>query len=217
MVSSKVVDVPAVKSPIAPSPGFAKKQLADYKLDIVGLCQFGCRYCSSNSGNYLRINRERFARLTEQQQGERILPADAPELFFRWPGVLDNLQDQLARCRPDWGAGKVCIFSMLTDGFSPALVKDGTTEQALQMLIDHTAFRIRILTKNAIVGTPYWIDFFQKHLDRFVVGLSIGTLDDQWAKQVERFTSPPSTRLRALAALQDAGVATYGMLCSTLR
>ena len=44
-----IVNVPAVKGPIRKSPGFAKKELADYKLDIVALCGFGCRYCSSNS------------------------------------------------------------------------------------------------------------------------------------------------------------------------
>ena len=56
----KIVNVPSINRPITPSPGFAKKKLADYKLDACGLCQFGCRYCSSNCGNYLRINRTKF-------------------------------------------------------------------------------------------------------------------------------------------------------------
>ncbi|MBI4474713.1 MAG: hypothetical protein HY646_18725 [Acidobacteria bacterium] len=47
----------------------------------------------------------------------------------------------------------------------------------------------------------------------FVVGLSIGTLDDDWARSVEVGTSLPSARLRALRNLQQAGVPTYGMLC----
>ena len=65
-----VVEVPSIKVPITSSPGFAKKDLSDFKLDACGLCGFGCRYCSSNSGNYLRINRAMFADLTEQQLGE---------------------------------------------------------------------------------------------------------------------------------------------------
>ena len=51
-MKSQFVEVPAIRSPITKSPGFAKKGLADYKLDAIALCQFGCRYCSSNSGNY---------------------------------------------------------------------------------------------------------------------------------------------------------------------
>ena len=55
----KLVSIPSVKEPIQPSPGFAKNSLSDFKLDIMALCQFGCRYCSSNWGNYLWIHRER--------------------------------------------------------------------------------------------------------------------------------------------------------------
>ncbi|MEX0653498.1 MAG: hypothetical protein WD534_06765 [Phycisphaeraceae bacterium] len=102
---------------------------------------------------------------------------------------------------------------MLTDGFSPQLVKDGTTERALKMVLEGTRFRIRILTKNSTVGSPKWVRFFADHADRFVVGLSTGTLDDAWAKEVELNTSSPTGRLRALHHLQDAGVPTYGMLC----
>ena len=55
----KLVIIDPLAKPIQSSPGFAKKLLADHKLDACGLCQFGCLYCSSNEGNYLRINRVR--------------------------------------------------------------------------------------------------------------------------------------------------------------
>lgn len=210
---NKLVVINALPEPIQPSPGFAKKGLADFKLDIMGLCGFGCRYCSSNAGNYLRINRERFADLTEEQLGERIYPADDPALTFVWEDVLENLQRQLDRKPRDWGEGQVLVFSMLTDGFSPMMVKRGFTEAALRMVLDRTRFRIRILTKNAIVGSPKWVRFFAEHRKRVVVGLSIGTLDDEWAQRVEVGTSKPSARLRALRHLQDADIPTYGMLC----
>jgi hypothetical protein len=44
---------------------------------------------------------------------------------------------------------------MLTDGFSPHLVKEGVTEKALRLLLEHTSFRIRVLTKKSIVGRFY--------------------------------------------------------------
>jgi len=47
----------------------------------------------------------------------------------------------------------------------------------------------------------------------FVVGLSIGSLDDRWAGRIELGTSRPSMRLGGTRALQDAGVPTFGMAC----
>ncbi len=133
--------------------------------------------------------------------------------MFVWPDVLHNLSRQLGQHRPTWGQGQTLVFSMLTDGFSPYLVKNGLTEQALNRVLEKTKFRIRILTKNAIVGSGQWIDYFKRWPDRFVVGLSIGTLDDTWAKKIEKGASLPSARLRALRHLQEAGVPTFGMLC----
>ncbi len=213
LMKNQVVYVNSVKDPVKPSPGFAKKRLSTYKLDIMALCGFGCRYCSSNAGNYLRINRRPFAEETERQIGQRLLPAQEPSLTFEWPDVIVNLERQLERRRQAWGRGETLVFSMLTDGFSPRLVKAGTTRKILEMILERTSFRIRVLTKNAIVGSPQWLEFFAAHQDRFVVGLSIGTLSDDWARRIEVGTSLPSARLRALRKLQESGIPTYGMLC----
>jgi len=212
-MKNQIVNVPCIKTPIKLCPGFAKKGLADYKLDIVALCGFGCRYCSSNAGNYLRINRKKFADLTEAQLGQRLYPADAPQLSFHWPDVLERLEEQLASKQKSWGRGKTLVFSMLTDGFSPLMVKNGITEGALRMVLERTSFRIRVLTKSAVVGNRKWIEVFSQFPGRFVVGFSTGTIDDEWAQQIEVGTSTPSARLRALRNLQDAGVPTFGMLC----
>ena len=212
-MKNQVVNLSSVKDPVKPSPGFAKKQLSTYKLDIMALCGFGCRYCSSNAGNFLRINRRPFADETERQLGQRLLPAEEPSLTFEWPDVIGNLERQLKRRQRTWGRGETLVFSMLTDGFSPRLVKAGTTRRILEMVLERTSFRIRVLTKNAVVGSPRWLTFFKKHRDRFVVGLSIGTLNEAWARRIEVGTSRPSARLRSLRKLQEAGVPTYGMLC----
>jgi DNA repair photolyase len=164
-------------------------------------------------GNYLRIFRERFADLTEQQLGRRSYPTDDPSLTFVWPDILERLERQIRRKSPTGGAGKTLVFSMLTDGFSPTLVQDGTTEKVFRVLIERTSFRIRILAKNAVVASDKWLTFFAAHRNRVVVGLSTGTLDDAWAARIEVGTSTPSARLQALRRLQDAGVPTFGMLC----
>lgn len=215
-MKTKLVTIDSIKDPIKKSPGFHKKELADYKLDIMGLCGAGCTYCSSNEGNYLRINRARFAAATEAQLGERLLPATTPELSFRWGDFERRLDEQVRRFRPTntrWGTGQTLVFSQLTDAFSPWAVKDGLTRRTLEKVLAKTGFRIRVLTKFDYVGRAEWIDLFRAHPGRFVVGLSIGTLDDAWARRVEIGTSSPSARVRALRRLQDAGVPTYGMLC----
>lgn len=210
---NKVVLLDSIVEPIADSPGFDKKDLSVFKLDIMGLCGFGCRYCSSNNGYYLRGKRKAFHKKTMEQLGIDALPATHPELTFTWPDVLVRMEAQLQHKRPGFGRGKTLVFSMLTDGFSPLQVEDGTTRTALDLLLARTEFRIRILTKNAVVGTPEWIRYFLAHPGRIVVGLSTGTLDDRWALHIELGTSPPTDRLRATRALQDAGVPTFAMAC----
>ncbi len=206
-------NVSTIKKPIAASPGFAKRGLSDFKLDIVGFGRFDDYYCSSNLGHFARFSRAKFAPQTKEQSGGQIPAAQYPDTIAGYPEIIEAIEKQLAKVGPDFGAGKTLVFSMLTDGFSPYLVQMGTTEKALRMVLEKTQFRIRILTKNSIVGKPKWIDFFKSFPGRFVVGLSIGTMDNAWAKNVELLTPPPSSRLIAMQLLQDAGIATYGMLC----
>ncbi len=214
MFKNLVVEVPSIKQPIVKSPGFAKKELATWKLDLMALCGFGCRYCSSNTGNYLRINRDRFATLTQQQTGRRLLPSTTPELAMVWPDVLAKLEAQVKSHPKSWGEGETLVLSMLTDAFSGPPLESGTTRAAIDLLLAHTSFRIRVLTKNSVVGTSEkWRNLFSDYRDRFVVGLSIGTLDPEFARAVEIGTPPPAARITALHRLQDAGVPTFGMLC----
>lgn len=212
-MKSKLVTVPTTKKVIHDSPGFEKKELATHHLELAALCGFSCSYCSSNAGAYLRINRERFAEITEAQTGARTYPADDPTLMFVWPDVLNVLAEQLRTKEKRWGAGKVLMFSQLTDPFSPWLVSQGITRRALEMVLERTSFRIRVLTKSAVVGHDEWREFFAAHRDRVVVGLSVGSLDREWAGRVEIGTSSPMARLGALSALQMSGVPTFGMMC----
>lgn len=211
--------LPSIKDPIKASPGFYKKDLATHKLDMMGKCGFSCSYCSTAATTNMRINREKFADEAERQLGERLYP-DAPHLTYRWGDFEERLDAQLA-CKPlglglvesRWGYGHTLVFSQLTDGFSPWAVADGLTERTLLKILRRTGFRIRVLTKSAIVGTDPWLKLFNEWPGRFVVGLSIGTLDDEWARRVEIGTSSPTARMRAHRNLQDAGVPTFGMLC----
>lgn len=193
---------------------WSKKGLATYKIDLVGLCEFGCTYCSSNTNTWHRIvGPQVHAPLIEEKYGEGVDRFNTPSLTYHYDDVIGQLTRELSAKSKSWGRGKTLSFGNLTDNFSPSLVKDGITEEALRLIIKHTSFRIRILTKNSIVGSARWIEILKEFGDRVVVGLSIGTTNDEWASKVELGTSKPSARIRAHQALQDAGVPTFGMLC----
>ncbi|MCA9032631.1 MAG: hypothetical protein KDA66_17570, partial [Planctomycetaceae bacterium] len=172
-----------------------------------------CAYCSSNAASHMRFSRTKINQAAVDQCGSRFDPHRSEGLVIGFEDVVDALKTELHDHHHKPGKGMTVVYSQLTDGFSPTIVKDRTTRRILDILIDRTEYRIRVLTKNAVVGSQQWVRYFTKHADRFVVGLSIGTLDDAFAKRLEKGTSLPGARVRALHRLQDAGVPTFGMLC----
>lgn len=213
----KVVVVPSLKSIIQSSPGFKKKELSTKKVDLMTICGFGCLYCSSNESRYLNANWVKgvnYSGLMKEQLGKDVTKADLHTATLEWKGVIPQLEKELKNIKNrKTSKGKTLVFSELTDGFSPNLVKDGITRKSLELLLKYTDYRIRILTKSAIIGKKDWVEFFKDNKERFLVGLSIGTLDNKWTKDIELGTSNPTKRMEALNSLQDAGVPTYGMLC----
>ena len=87
------------------------------------------------------------------------------------------------------------------------------TFRALNLLLEHTELRVRILTKSGIVATGQYLSLLKSHKDRVVVGLSIGTLDNSWARAIEKRATNPTKRFDALTTLQTEGIPTFGMLC----
>jgi DNA repair photolyase len=211
-MKSSVVEFETNKSIIAKST-WTKKLLADRHLEALLFCQYGCTYCSSNAGLHLRFKKKSIEKAVQKATGEAFDPHNAGHLVIAYSEIVKALDEELSRKRRKPGAGKTLVYSQLTDGFSPVLLTTGTARQILELLIEKTEYQIRVLTKNAIVGRPEWVQFFAKHADRFVVGLSIGTLDAAFAQKMEWLTSRPDSRIKALHDLQNAGVATFGMLC----
>lgn len=211
-MKTQVIEVDPRKSVIAKS-SWPTKQLADVHVEALLFCEFGCRYCSSNSGLHLRFLKRTIQEAVEASLKVPFNPHNAAHVAIAYREVVNSLEVELCRYRKKPGAGKTLVYSQLTDGFSPVLIKTGTARQILELLIEKTDYRIRILTKNAIVGRPEWVKFFARHRDRFVVGLSIGTLDDRFTHRMEWRTSRPQSRISALQALQEADVPTFGMLC----
>ena len=212
--TSHTVYASSIFHPIQPAPGFDKKWLATHHLELLGVCEADCTFCSTVMSTLHRMKKRLWAELALQQRGVRLVYGKDHGLTVFYTDVIERLKAQLERKRPSFGRGKTLMLSMLTDAFSPSLAEEGgTTRQALDLVLDRTEFRIRILTKFDAVGDAYWVDYFAAHPGRFVVGLSTGTTDIDWARRVELGTSSPADRLQALHRLQAAGVPTFGMLC----
>lgn len=88
------------------------------------------------------------------------------------------------------------------------------TLAACRLILIHTPWTIRVLTKSAAVIVL--ARDLAEYKDRVIFGLSTGTLNDQVAQQVELRASPPSARIRALETLHREGFQTFGMICPVL-
>ncbi len=199
--------------PILPCSGFVKKDLAHDHIESSFKCASSCRYCSTNSGYPARIRGAELDAAVAAQFGIDVKAASEARLALYDPRFLDHLRAQLDESGPDLGRGRTLMVSQLTDPLSPPIVELGIARTMLVLLLQRTQYRLRVLTKNAGVAGPDWLDLFSQYRDRVVVGLSIGSLDNEWTKAMEIDTSPPSARVRALHRLQDSGIATFAMLC----
>ncbi|QDT64777.1 radical SAM family protein [Calycomorphotria hydatis] len=200
------------KKIIAPS-SWPVKELADVHVEACMQCEFNCSYCSSNSGLHICFNKNTIEDAVLEQFGQVYDPQNTDGLLIGFEDVVGALREELNDRKQKPGTGKTLVYSQLTDGFAPKLVKSGVTRGILDLLIEKTNYRIRVLTKSKVVGNNNWTQYFAKHASRFIVGLSIGTLDDKLARRIEGGTSSPAARLKSLHRLQDVGVPTYGMLC----
>lgn len=226
-----ITDTKIPKNAIVPAPGFAKKGLAHAHWERQFRCTAACLYCSTNvtlpmnygKGRLMRLAAEQVpgvtwdhhAEVSVGQDGTLYDPTRRPEVAVVWDveAMYQALAEQIAAHGPEWGAGRTLMVSQLTDPLFEPASQRGFTLRALSLILDKTKFRLRMLTKNEAAGRGEWLRFFVDHRDRVVVGLSIGSLDDGWAAKMEGGTSHPTLRVRAVRALQEAGVPTFTMAC----
>jgi len=91
------------------------------------------------------------------------------------------------------------------------------TAEACNLILEHTAWQIRLLSKNSLLSKLVEKGLIpERHHRRIIFGFSTGTLDDRVAKAIEGGTALVSKRLEALHWLQDRGLRTFGMICPSL-
>jgi DNA repair photolyase len=154
----------------------------DYVINPYTGCQHGCIYCYA----------EFMIRFTNHK-GDK------------WGQFLDIKTFDLDKIKPEKYNGKRLLLSSVTDPYLPLEKKYQNTRKILEKLVN-TKAEVSILTKSKLVVRD--IDLFKK-FENIQVGISISTLDEGFARIVERAASKPLERLEAIEQINKAGIETY--------
>ena len=199
------------------SDEFHEKLLCDgIVLNLGDACGFNCTYCyvestalkldSSILGPY---NRDHGTSLGFQ------------DVVVRRANALEVLRSQLLNedgtsRYSDPSDNRVVYTSSLVDPAANLhLLRE--TAAACNLILEHTHWQIRILSKSVLMARLIEEEFIpSEYHDRLILGFSIGTLDDDVAGAIEVGASPPSMRLAALHRLQERSIRTFGMICPSI-
>jgi len=154
----------------------------DYVINPYIGCQHGCIYCYA----------EFMIRFTNHK-GDK------------WGQFLDIKKYDFNKIKPLKYSGKKILLSSVTDPYLPLERKYQNTRKILENLVG-TRAEISILTKSKLVVRD--IDLFKK-FESIKVGISINTLNDDFARIIERAASKPTERLEAIKKVSEAGIQTY--------
>lgn len=145
-------------------------------------CQHGCIYCYA----------EFMIRFTNHK-GDK------------WGQFLDIKTLDLSKIKPQKYTGKKILLSSVTDPYLPLELKYRNTRKILEKLVGSGA-EISILTKSKFVERD--IDLFKK-FENIEVGISISTLDEEFAKIIEPGASKPNERIDAIKKIHNNKIKTY--------
>jgi DNA repair photolyase len=186
---------------LARSPEFERKKLGTHTVEVGYKCDHACDYCSSN------------ALYRTQQVFKRIgRTAFTPGFAVIDPAAADTLRGQVRVLKP----GDEVILCSKTDAWSPLAQEMKLGRRCLQILLENSPAKVRIITKGAGVRDDF--DLIEQHRDRVTLGLSITGLPehDAMVRCFEPNASPPSDRISAMREAARRGLRAFAMLCPLL-
>jgi len=205
----------------ANSAAFAEKLLCDgLVMNLGDACVFGCTFCYVEE----QMRKLDKAILDGYNARQRSLDPGHVDLGFqdvviRRRNALPVLADQLvrkdgSRRYPDPDDHRVLYSSTLVDVAGNLELLQETAE-ACKLILSHTAWDIRLLSKSSLLRKLVELIPEEFH-QRLILGFSTATLDDRACRAIEKGTSSIGKRLEALHWLQDRGFRTFGMICPSL-
>lgn len=218
-----------------PSEAFQEKLLCDgLTLNMGNACVYSCSFCYVES-QMRKLTHQVIRDHNEKHQENR----SHEDLVIRRIGHngekgVQVLARQLAGEVKGWLSRRavqdlkemelVLYSSTLVDvAANMELLKE--TAEACQLILDHTKWQIRLLTKGNLIHKLLKDGLIEdktraghhlSHHQRLILGFSTGTLDDSIAAAFEKGTARVSKRIESLHWLQDHGYRTFGMICPSL-
>jgi DNA repair photolyase len=122
-----------------------------------------------------------------------------------WGDFLDVKNYDWEKIKPEKYDGKTILLSSVTDPYTSLEVKYENTRRVLERLVG-TKANLQVLTKSSLVERD--IDLF-KQFENIQVGISLNSLDQEFARIIEPRASKPLDRLNALQSIADAGISTF--------
>jgi len=149
-------------------------------------CEFGCRYC--------------YARYTHEYM--ELDPAAFEQKIYAKQDAACLLKNELGRVR----SGESIAIGTATDPYQPAERQFGVTRQILETLAEARGLSLSITTKSNQIARD--VDVLQKIAGRsdLHINITITTLRARLARALEPRAPRPDLRLKALAALRQAGL-----------
>ncbi|MCJ7817925.1 MAG: radical SAM protein [Candidatus Thorarchaeota archaeon] len=154
----------------------------DYVINPYVGCQHACIYCYAE-----------FMKRFTSHSGET------------WGEFLDVKHYDWEKIRHEKFDEKSILLSSVTDPYTPLEIKYENTRRILERLVG-TKANVQILTKSSLVVRD--IDLF-KQFENIQVGISLNTLDEEFARIIEPRASKPIDRLQALQEIASEGISTY--------
>jgi DNA repair photolyase len=196
---------------------FQEKLLCDGIIFNLGdACAYSCSFCYV--GASMRYQAPPLIKAHNEATGET---RGFEDVVIRRTDAVELLRGQLLksdgkRRYPDDQDHRV-VYSSTTVDIAANLELLKETAAACNLILDHTGWQIRLLSKSSLLHKLIADGLIPKrHHQRLIFGFSTGTLDDRVAKAFEAGTALVSKRLDSLHWLQDRGLRTFGMICPSL-
>jgi DNA repair photolyase len=155
-------------------------------------CGHGCRYCDGRAEKYW---------VEGDFERDIVVRRNLPVL----------LREELSRLRE---CAPIGIGSGITDSYQPLEKTQGLTRECAAIFADHP-FPVSLLTKSALVTRDIDLWAQVNRNSRFVLNMTIGTLDESVRRRFEPGASPIAERLETLRTFAKKGI-TVGVMALPL-
>ena len=163
----------------------SKLPLSDYCYNPYVGCTHNCKYCYAHfMKRFTGHDNDVWGKFLDYK--ENAIEVLSKEI------VKTNVEDSI-------------FIASVTDCYQPVESKLELTRKSLEIFKEYNS-NVSILTKSDLVVRD--IDIL-KDMKNVEVGISIGILNDEYAKILEPGATLPSKRIEALKKLYDAGITTY--------